>query len=287
MIVLFARQYAEKLIRFTARHEPKIAKYLRSLWLIQAERMARKEIEYAVTFQEVPLEWIFAWQQDYARFINEEIDPRWREAIAEAGDTIEEAIIREVGPFSFTPTGEKIDFWLRERAATLVRNLTDTQTQALRNILRHYIVEQPTSPDDLGRIIRSVVGLTNREALAVARFRDSLLREGVDRQKVEKQTERYIRFLHKQRGIRIARTEMSYAWNNGEYMAITQAQEQGILRGRLMKEWITAADERVCHICGPADGELVDKEQSFSNGFFIPPAHPNCRCAHAYMLEEV
>lgn len=42
--------------------------------------------------------------------------------------------------------------------------------------------------------------------------------------------------------------------------------------------WLTAADERVCPICGPNHGVVVPKGQrTWPNGATLP-AHPNCRC---------
>jgi len=70
----------------------------------------------------------------------------------------------------------------------------------------------------------------------------------------------------------------------GAFGATVAAQKQGFL-GDVVKIWLTAADERVCPICGGLDGETVNLHARFSNGLMYPPAHPQCRCAVAY--EEV
>lgn len=285
MIVLFTRQYAEELIRFTERYEPQVRRYLNALWRAQGERLKSAEIAYAVQNSEVPLEWVFAWQDDYSRFINDQINPLWRKAIEQAGGIVARSITENVAPFSFTPSGQHIVAWIESRSGELIRNLTNTQVQAVRNLLRHYLVEEPKGPQEMARILRSCVGLTEREMTAAYRLRDNLLAEGVVKDKVEKQVERYIRRLHSERGMRIARTEMSYAWNWGEYGAITEAQGSAVLPPSLKKEWITALDELVCETCSSVDGEQVDKESNFSNGCFLPPAHPRCRCTHAYIVE--
>lgn len=44
--------------------------------------------------------------------------------------------------------------------------------------------------------------------------------------------------------------------------------------------WLTAADERICEICGPRHGETRRKEDDYSGGVDIP-AHPRCRCDEA------
>jgi SPP1 gp7 family putative phage head morphogenesis protein len=48
--------------------------------------------------------------------------------------------------------------------------------------------------------------------------------------------------------------------------------------------WQTAADERVCPICGALHGETVELGQSF-RGSHTPPAHPRCRCWVAPVLK--
>lgn len=47
---------------------------------------------------------------------------------------------------------------------------------------------------------------------------------------------------------------------------------------RVVKKWNTNNDEKVCPVCGPADGQEIDLNESFKNGLDKPPAHPNCRC---------
>lgn len=44
------------------------------------------------------------------------------------------------------------------------------------------------------------------------------------------------------------------------------------------REWQTAADERVCPICGPLQGKQAKLGKPFPGGLDNPPAHPRCRC---------
>jgi len=174
----------------------------------------------------------------------------------------------------------------------LIVNLTQKQLEAVRAVLRHYTVEAPVSPQELGRILRPIIGLTPKQATAVQRFRDSLIVEGVSMQQVEKQTLRYATQLHRFRAERIARTELALAYNHGQYEAIRQAQEQGIIQGKVLKEWLTADDERVCEFCGPLDGQVIGFEETFVTGMkssmttLVPPAHPLCRCSVGYRVVE-
>ena len=46
--------------------------------------------------------------------------------------------------------------------------------------------------------------------------------------------------------------------------------------------WRTAADERVCPVCGPLDGQEWPGDAGPQ-----PPAHPNCRCARLFSRAEL
>jgi len=79
------------------------------------------------------------------------------------------------------------------------------------------------------------------------------------------------------RGSLIAVTEVTRAYSRGNLVAW---KESGVVSG---KEWQTARDERVCQICAPLDGKIVELEGSFQTAEGLdnvgdPPAHPGCRC---------
>lgn len=289
------RDMLETLRGYLNNREPKIVRWLVNTWNAEREAIKYEELEYATTNKEVPLEWLLQWQQDYAEFIKSVLDPEWRGAIKSAGGHIERRI-REVFQtgenFSFTPTGQRIEQWIQTRGGELIAQLSQTQLDAVRAILRHYTVEVPVSPQELGRILRPVIGLTEKQAKAVQRFRESLLAEGINQRQAERQALKYAGQLHRFRALRIARTELAFAYNQGQYEAIRQAQEAGMLQGRIAKEWMTADDERVCEHCGPLDGQVIGFEETFPGGtktmpeIQTPPAHPLCRCTVGYRVVE-
>jgi len=74
------------------------------------------------------------------------------------------------------------------------------------------------------------------------------------------------------RAERIAVTESTRIYYESTYQAANANPYVVALR------WYTAADERVCPICGPNHTVIVPKNQRvWPNGATIP-AHPNCRC---------
>jgi hypothetical protein len=83
-----------------------------------------------------------------------------------------------------------------------------------------------------------------------------------------------------ERALRVAVTETTRAYAEGEKLAGQQLKEEhpGV---QVIKTWYTNADDLVCDICGPLDGaEALLDEDFISAGEAIdaPPAHVNCRC---------
>ena len=87
--------------------------------------------------------------------------------------------------------------------------------------------------------------------------------------------------------MRIARTEVVGAINDGEYFAAIRGVGEGTVR---VKAWLSQRDERVRHSHGICDGQgWIDAEAAFSNGLQYPhdPNGPadevvNCRCVLRY-----
>lgn len=71
----------------------------------------------------------------------------------------------------------------------------------------------------------------------------------------------------------IARTETIRCYNQA---AVNQYKKVGVTKWR----WITAFDDRTCDICAGLDGYI------FKMGEPQPPAHPNCRCSVAPVVER-
>ena len=74
----------------------------------------------------------------------------------------------------------------------------------------------------------------------------------------------------RQRAELIASTEVTRSFSEANKIAY---QQSGVVKQEV---WRTAADERVCPICGPLNGKRVPVGESWDG--LRPPAHPNCRC---------
>jgi len=108
---------------------------------------------------------------------------------------------------------------------------------------------------------------------------DDFIRQGKSMQALKKNiTEILAPTYSKARAEMLAVTEVTRIYAEGNLMAWKST---GVVT---KKRWMTARDERVCPICAPLDGMIVDVD---SNGFTTevgglglssPPAHPRCRC---------
>lgn len=82
---------------------------------------------------------------------------------------------------------------------------------------------------------------------------------------------RLVPLFGEQRAMTIAITETTLAATQSE-MAMVNWLEAEFPSMRFSGIWMTAADDRVCDICGPKHGKLITDME-------YPPAHINCRCA--------
>ena len=285
------RDVLAELRRYLNAKEPKVVRWLYSTWNAEREAIKYQELRNAIRDREMPLEWLLQWQQDYSRFVIDVLGQEWLEAMQTAAQVLGDDISEFAGrPFFFTPTGQRIDEWIQTRSAELITNLFTNQREAIRLVIRQYTVVTPVSPDELGRIIRPLIGLTAKQANAVLRFMEALRDEGLETDKIMHQVSNYAGYLHRYRAITIARTELAFAYNFGQLEAIRQANAAGFFDGQVVKVWMTAHDERVCPHCGPLDGMTVGLEETYPGATaaipytYVPPAHPRCRCAVGYRV---
>jgi len=288
------RDIHAELRRYLNPREKRIARWLYSTWNAEREAIKFQEIRNAIRDGEVPPEWIERWQQDYARFVAEVLEPEWDQAMKAAAEKVIEgaADAGYVLP-EFDEAHQRVVEWVRTRGAELITDLTAEQQAALRILIHRLGIEQQMGPEELARYLRPVIGLTQREAEAVARFREALLQDGLDPRKVEHRAQNYAAWLNRRRAERIARTELAFAYNFGQFETVRQAVEQGHLpRERVVKVFSTADDERVCPRCGPLDGARIGLEETFPGAtkrlpfVYVPPLHPRCRCTVIYEVLE-
>lgn len=183
-----------------------------------------------------------------------------------------------------------------ERAATLVREISEGQRETVREIAARGIREGRTPDRELYTEIRERIGLTQRQEASLESFRQRLVEEGASEVQVARRVERQRNALMRRRATTIGRTETIWASNAGNHELIQQTVEQGIAsRQSIRRFWVTTPDERLCPICEPMphldDNQKVGPDDVFTLGDFSgtvthAPAHPMCRCGVGWEIED-
>lgn len=261
-------------------------------WQDQQVAISYQELRQAVRDGMIDYDTINLWRQDYSVLVAGRFNRIWSDAII-------------VGPqgqplldgksFEFSTQTPGIANWIRNRGAQFVTDCTEEQQRAIAALLTKKMRDGHTV-DELARMIRPCIGLTDADVKAVMRYYDSIVdayRKDHPRMKLESIRQRardaaqkYAERKHRQRALTIAQTESTFAYNRGAYEGIRQAQEQNLI-GTVKKHWNTSGDDGVCDICAAMDGVEIDMDEEFSfkgrvlfaGQKLLPPAHPRCGCA--------
>jgi len=172
------------------------------------------------------------------------------------------------------------------QAAAMVTAISEETRAAIRALIARSIREG-IPPYDAGRMIRGMIGLTDRQAQAAANYREELINQGLEMGRVNTLLDRYVEKKIRDRAESIARTETMAALNEGSRESWRQAQEEGLLGKDAKKEWIVTPDDRLCPNCAPMDGVQVPLEAKFHTPLGDvdgPPLHPQCLPGDALVL---
>lgn len=286
LVITDARSVFE-LRRYIDKEERIISSPVKALWEKQSGIVTVDTTRLALQSGMVPDEWKDPWDRMIREFVRDDIISEWVRSIGIAGDGIAKKINRlQRKQFDFDSTMVTVKAWIDDKGGKLIVNLTTAQFSSIHALLQNQIALGVTSPYVLAQRIRPIVGLTERETLAVVRFMAALSEEGVAANVVSSQVANYTEFLHKARATRIARTEISNAYNFGQLDSLKQAAHEGWLPGVPEKSWM-AGGANPCDDC--AENEAagpVALDAAFPSGHEHPTAHPQCECAVSYRVRR-
>jgi hypothetical protein len=303
-------QYAalDRLNSFLNRSNPQLVRFLLRTWDDQSAAITYKELREAILIGTLTEETFKAWQGDYAVFFNKYLKPMLETATTTAGKELAAALLS--GADIYAPMQVGIDNWITVHGAEWITQMSEEAQEAVSSMIR-YTAKGNMTVDELSRIIRPTIGLTEPQALANAHYYESCkealkknlmekypnMKEATAEKQAAKRAResayRYAGRQHRERAMAIAETELAYAYNKGADDAIHQAVDEGLLP-KMKAQWSTAADEGVCGICADLDGTTIDLGDTFEyKGRTLyegqkqtPPAHPRCRCALCYVEAE-
>lgn len=273
-----------KLRSFLDTSEPRLVYFLVNTWNAQGRAITYKELREAILAGDISTDYIEMWQQDYVKFVTKHLLPAWEEAMQAATDEM----AAKYKDWNFDPMADGVRAWTQSKSAEFVTNVTQAQIDGLRAVVQRAAVLEDKSVDTLARVIRPMVGLTIQQTEANMNYYENLIAHGVKEKKAQDLSLRYAARQHRYRGYNIARTELAFAYNQGAYEGVKQAQAAGYMDD-VVKIWCTAEDERVCKICGGLEGKVVAMDEDFNIQTRlsvaqtptirrVPPAHPSCRC---------
>lgn len=188
---------------------------------------------------------------------------------------------------TFNLVNQRAVDWAARQSSTMVTLVGDETRRAIRTIITR-AARDGLSPAQVAREIRALIGLTERDALAVGNLQTALLEDGRKPEQVERMVARYANRLLRWRAETIARTEIMTAANRGQEALWSQAVADGLLvETDWERVWLTAQDERTCKVCRPLDRKRAPMlGGTFPGGIAGPPAHPRCRCAAGLVLKR-
>lgn len=168
-----------------------------------------------------------------------------------------------------TTQNSALDDYLNVRTGALIENVKDNVQVNVQQAVRGAFT-QGLTPRDVAEQIKDSIGLNSQQAQQLQNF------QGTRKAKRELKER-----LQDQRAVMVARTEISFAANQGQLAAWQAAQDQGLIDENAPKVWVV--DGAPCpKICDPMDGVQVPLSEPFvlPDGIEVqaPPAHPNCRC---------
>lgn len=266
--------------------------FLTRFWSDQKLAITYAEIAAAIQNGYLDAATLEQWRQDYAVMVMTKLAPEWLKAMEAAN-----AYNSTTYNFAFDSFSDSVQAWIAEHGSQFVTRVTLEQEKAINALLSHASAGG-MNVDELARAIRPIIGLTKPQAVANFNYYNHVkatllknnpnMKETTAAKRAQEAALKYTAKQHRYRAQNIAQTELAYAYNWGAHEGIVQMQAEGLLTKK-NKKWSTAMNEMVCEICGALEGKEVPMDGYFETDghiFFIPPAHPGCNCAIAYVDAE-
>ena len=285
IVITDARSIFE-LRRYLNAEERSISRPAKTLWKRQTGLVTIETVKRALQIGAVPPEWEDSWDRMITEFVRDTVIPGWVKSISTAGDLIAQRVNRiQRKEFGFDSTMTSVKTWVDTQGGKLIVDLTAAQVGSVNALLQDQIALQVTSPYVLAQRIRPIVGLTERQAMSVAKTLAALMEEGVATNVINSQIAKLAAFKHKARASMIARTELSNAYNFGQLDSMRQAAAEGWLPGVPEKSWMAGSNS--CELCADNEGAgWIGLDDVFSSGDTRPTVHPSCACAVSYRVRR-
>ena len=164
---------------------------------------------------------------------------------------------------------DAISDYLNTRTGAMIEMVKDDTQVMVQQAVRGAF-SQGMTPRNVADQIKDGIGLNSQQAQQYQNFRGT---KGEKAALLDRLTD--------YRAMTVARTEISFAANQGQLAVWKAGQDQGLIDDDAKKVW--AVDGSPCpKICDPMDGVEAGLDEDFllPDGVTVPapPAHPRCRC---------
>ena len=239
--------------------------------------------DYEAAFAAVP------WEDVAERTIASSMPKVLIEIIEDSGYATAVTLRRAGVAMRFDATNPRAVVAARTQTADLVTAVSASTKDSIRSVMARSFREG-IPPRDAAKLIKPLVGLRERQAVAVTNLWAKLTDDG--EANVDEKVERYADRLLGQRALDIARTETIRASSIGQKETWNQAKDLGLLRGDEKRRWSAADSPRTCLICEYLDGKVVGFDESFvgedGEEYDLPPdPHPDCRCSIVLEVDSI
>ena len=177
----------------------------------------------------------------------------------------------------------RISTYLLGRPAFLLEGLARDITTSVRQTIAREITAGELNVPGIARQIRRSIGVLPAHELAIARYRDQMIEDGMSDAAVQRNADLYRTRLLNWRADMISRTETMTATHAGLLEGWKTRIESGLLLPeRTWMEWVVTDDDRLCSRCAPMDGQRIRVGGEFEasvKGFpdGLPPETPRNR----------
>jgi hypothetical protein len=221
---------------------------------------------------------------NFAQDLQPFVDVTTAQVVTSANQSLARLPKRLQVDYTFDLTDPRAIAWAQTRAGASIAGISEESRQAVARIIADGL-RSKLDMEQMAARIETIVGLDQRQAKSLDRFYGETLEQLMDegasfneatqevRERAKPLYDRMIRY----RGLRIARTEMVTAANQGRVLSWFEIDSQGLMPPDSQRIWITALDERTCSVCAPKHRQTVAWDSDFDFG--SPALHPHCRCS--------
>jgi len=280
---------------FLRLNEKKVYRPLLNLWTSQRSAWTVDAVKSAMLTGSLPADIDKQWTDEYVELVKDIIAPVMLAGALRGATYMDESMTAalagkarraaELKEVDETVVAAAVEARGGQMAVDFSRGAEAAAGAALRTLIDVGMTET-----DIRFIMRGIVGVPYDRVPQIIKTYNAAIAGGTPKATAKNQFLQQTRRARDARSQNISRSELAAAFNGGAYGQVNAAIDSGVLIGdRVVKQFLTVGDEKVCIICEPLDGKIVGFESPLladpTTRYFSyqqPPLHWGCRCVIIY-----